>query len=160
MPAITAPRLRSAFVAIVVLFGLTGCIGPYGRFGGVVGGTTYTNTYTQTVATYAGSPSQEVATFAFTQQLTYLLNGGGLFGSNVSVQIANVTAQDSLCFNYTGTVASNFQQYFFAGTVNGLGPGQSTQREVGSNPLRIDSAQITILFTPDSQSVPGTAFCN
>jgi hypothetical protein len=162
MQLFTSSHVRLLTVALCVLVAETGCYGGYGRYGGgAVGGTTFTNTYTQTVATYAGNPSQEVATFAFTQQLTSLMNNGALVGSNVTALITNVAAKPAvtLCFNYTGTVTLNFQQYSFKGTVNNLPPGQSVEQQVSSNPLRIDLAQINILFTPDSQSIPGTAVC-
>lgn len=163
MQMFTSSHARLLVVAIFLLVMETGCYGGYGRYGGgAVGGTTFTNTYAQTVATYAGNPSQEVATFAFTQDLTSLMSTGALVGSNVSVLITNVSALPNtpLCFNYSGTVTLNFQQYSFKGTVNRLLNGQSVQQEVGSNPLRIDLAQINIVFTPDSQSIAGTAFCN
>jgi hypothetical protein len=156
----TSARVRLLTVAIFVLVTQTGCYG-YGRYGGGVGGTTFVNTYTQTVPTYAGNPSQEVATFAFTQQLTSLMSTGALVGSNVTVLITNVSAhpQVPLCFNYNGTVTLNFQQYPLKGTVNNLLAGQSVEQQVSTNPLRIDLAQINIVFTSDSQSTPGTAVC-
>jgi hypothetical protein len=149
-------HVRLALVALAVLLGETGC------YGGVVGGTTYTTTYSKTVATYAGSPSQEIASFGFNQEVTYLMNGGAFYGSNTTVLITNVSTNPAspLCFNYVGTASLGLQSFPFTGSVNGLFPGHSVEREVGSMPFRVDLSQFSILFTSDSQSIPGTAYCD
>jgi hypothetical protein len=158
----TSAPIRLLALAVFVLVTQTGCYGGYGRYGGGgVGGTTFINTYTQTVPTYAGDPSQEVATFAFTQQLTSLMSTGALVGSNVTVLVTNVSSDPEipLCFSYNATVTLNFQQYSFKGSVNNLPSGHSVEQQVSTNPLRIDLAQINIVFRSDSQSIPGTAVC-
>ena len=149
-------RLRFGLVVLAALLGQTGC------YGGVVGGTTYTTTYSKTVPTYGGSPSQEVASFGFNEEVTYLMNGGGFYGSNTSVLITNVSTNPAspLCFNYVGTASLGLQSFPFTGSVNGLFPGHSVEREVGSVPFRVDLSQFSILFTSDSQSIPGTPYCD